>query len=270
MSWIFGVFDPEGVDQDRVGEVAASTMREPPFLTASAAGEVVFGTGLLPGQAPGIAREDGHLLVADARVDALDERDLGSVEGAEAAGVLLANLRGAGPVGLDALAADFALAWFDGASGRLVLTRDATANRPLYWARRTSFVAFASDPRFLLELGACTGELDEDACARALAGVPRDSQLTGLEGLYRTLGGRWLEFAARGALSKGRWFRPERDPVDAAASDEAIQGVGEAIRVAARIEPGSGASACRCREGVIPDRSHGRWPMSVSAPNASR
>ncbi len=62
---------------------------------------------------------------------------------------------------LESLIGDFTLALWDGANQSLLLARDAVGVRPLYLARGSHVVAFATDLRSLLAVDGVSSEIDE-------------------------------------------------------------------------------------------------------------
>jgi asparagine synthetase B (glutamine-hydrolysing) len=205
-----------------------------PHILVSPSGDAVMGAFTASDAVSGVMMDRSRMIALDGRIDAFREADLGSVQGRSGAEAILRIISTAGVRGLDDVAADFSVALFDLRSGCLLLTRDATANRPLFWARKGGMVAFASDPDFLIRLGLSDGGLDGDVCAAALATFRTDPRKTGLNGIGRVLGGRWLSFDRRKATSGGRWFRPELDPTDARVTPNGIQAVRGAIETAVR------------------------------------
>ena len=235
MSWIFGIGDPSGVDEDRVLTIAGTVLvGRRPVLECSVRGDVVVGTYEDEGWSPGLVRDGNHLIVADARVDAVGDADATSVEGEAAAGLIWEHIRRRGIMGLDHIAADFSLACVDEERERVLVTRDATGNRPLYWTSDGDRWAFASSPRFLIPFSKHAGELDTEVCAMFLAGLEYRPDETGIRGIHRVPGGRWLVIPHHGAATEGRWFRPEWDPVDSAINGESTGRVRDAIRTSVR------------------------------------
>ena len=112
--------------------------------------------------------------------------------------------------GRDALArldGMFALAFWDEAPGRLLLARDRIGIKPLYYARLPRGLAFASEPKALLELPDITARLDEDALSDFLSYgyVPFDRCL--FAGIHKLPPAHVLTYdAGNGDLTVSRWW----------------------------------------------------------------
>jgi asparagine synthase (glutamine-hydrolysing) len=93
-----------------------------------------------------------YLLAADLRIDNRAElsRGLGiapgDLVGLSDTELLMQALERWGEGTLDRLVGDFAFAFFDERKRTLMLARDITGQRPLFWHRGTDFFAFASMP----------------------------------------------------------------------------------------------------------------------------
>lgn len=231
MTWLFGVLDPRGIDVARV-ERAAEAMQVKGGLFLEQRSRLVMGIVVTDEREPGFASRGSDLLVADARVDAIGDAPSGSNLPAAAADALLDVLQTEGPIGLDDVAADFALAWWDAGRARLLLGRDATGTRPLYWGRAGPRVAFASDTGFLLALGIANGALEVPTTQRYLAGLDTDPRETGIAGIRRVVGGRWVSVTVDGPVEGGRWFRPERDPPVGLSYGRLVDRVESTVRMA--------------------------------------
>jgi asparagine synthetase B (glutamine-hydrolysing) len=232
VSWIFGYWHPgdtsgeqlvRWIDEALPGAVMHRVARSPLFLGA---GIEHLGTSA------GVVASDGSVTLADARLDAIGDNDLGSISGDQAASFLVDLLTG-DRASLDDLAGDFAAATFDPGMDRLLLTRDACGSRPLYWKRVGEGVAFGSSPRFLLAMTPNAWRLDIPTCAAALAGLELPPSATGVDGVHTVPGGHLIEFTPAG-IRRRRWFRPELDPVADRIDDDAIGTVGVAIRASVR------------------------------------
>ncbi|MDQ3077275.1 MAG: asparagine synthase-related protein [Pseudomonadota bacterium] len=92
------------------------------------------------------------LFVADVRLDnradlirMLGERIEGLTDKADSEVLFLALLNW-GEQALDRIVGDFAFAWFDARTNKLILARDPLGNRPLFYARSGESIRFASMP----------------------------------------------------------------------------------------------------------------------------
>jgi asparagine synthase (glutamine-hydrolysing) len=205
---IFGVLDPAGPDPDRLYSQLDGA--EEAGVRIKCHGPMAIGV-VDQGDERRDAFESGSgLLVADVRVDARKtDGAWHPVRPGEDLDVLEAVLATDGPSGLANLAADFAVARFDKRSGSLLLSRDAFAMRPLFWARQGVRAAFATRPKVLIQLGFTTGELAAEPVANYLALRYYGGKQTAFQGVERVVGGRWVEIRADGTERRGRWFRPE-------------------------------------------------------------
>ena len=66
---------------------------------------------------------------------------------------------------LQCINGDFALALYDGATGKLWVGRDRFGAKPLYYANKPAYFAFASQPRALLTMPGMTAELNRRSVA---------------------------------------------------------------------------------------------------------
>jgi asparagine synthetase B (glutamine-hydrolysing) len=220
MSGLIGLLDGRGVNEDLVrSAAAASGFRGEPILLRVKTG--VMGVFAHPDEEPGLIATSGSVLASDARVDAYlaEHEGLPPADGHRGIALLDAVLRRFGPMGLDDVAADFAIAWWR-EDGTLILARDAFALRPLVWARSEGRLGFASDPGALLEMGVASSDLDPEAIRGWLTSRDSTDERTAFLGVRRVLGGHWVAFHPDGSSAGGRWFRPERirestSPLDA-------------------------------------------------------
>jgi asparagine synthase (glutamine-hydrolysing) len=113
----------------------------------------------------------------------------------------------------------FAVALWDEKRGRLVLARDRFGIKPLYVAELEGSLAFASELRPLLALGAGGGE-DAEALAGYLALGWVSGEATGLAGVRRLLPGRVLVWED-GRARERRYWEPE--PPRAAPLEETLR-----------------------------------------------
>jgi asparagine synthase (glutamine-hydrolysing) len=116
---------------------------------------------------PGILEHDRWTLVADLAVYNQPElraaQELDEDQARGAGGLLLALYRRFGGQGLAMINGDFALALWDSGAQELILARDFTGVRPLYWARRPDGgIAFASEYKALLAVEEIPAEPDLD------------------------------------------------------------------------------------------------------------
>jgi asparagine synthase (glutamine-hydrolysing) len=241
VSGIFGVFDPEGADAGLV-ETAAGAVSYRGEPEVRGWGRLACGAFTREGDAPWYREDDTSVLVADARIDAAIPGMPVATIGGGGLGLLQATLSQLGPTGLEGLAAEYAAVSLDLVSGTLLVVRDHVGARPLFWARRAGRFGFACDPKILIALGLATGQLDRDGIISTLAGGSIEANSTGFAGIARVRCGRFLKIDAAGSISGGRWFRPERVPVERMDLREAAARVRSAVCV---------ATEQRAREGPV-------------------
>jgi asparagine synthetase B (glutamine-hydrolysing) len=230
VSGIFGLLDPTGVDPEelRSGAAAAAYRGD---VQIQAFGSVVFGVYSGKPGGESFVVSPSSMLVADARVDgplpgSVAERLARRLTGDELMGAILDQ---AGPEALDGVASDFALARWDPVERELLLARDAFGMRPLFWAQRGRKMAFAPDPSVLVALGLASGELEFAVIVEAVAGGDPAGEPTAFLGVNRVRGGHWITFHADGRIHRGRWFRPDRVPVEPLSAKAAISLVRESV-----------------------------------------
>lgn len=113
---------------------------------------------------------------------------------------------------LDYLVGEFSFAVWDGRERRLVLARDPTSGRPLYYHYRPGVrFAFASMPKGLLGLPELRPELDEDQIACQLALVPTDRGRLLFRGIERVPPAHWVSVTDKG-LQVSRYWSPAECP----------------------------------------------------------
>ncbi|MDI1253487.1 asparagine synthase-related protein [Thermomonas sp.] len=111
---------------------------------------------------------------------------------------------------------EFALVVWDRQERRLQLVRDGVGQRPLFFAKSTRLLAFASEPESLLGLDGISHACDEDALAYLLASHfhTEDYSKTFYRDVRRVLPGEVLHATATGdvALSRHWHIQPARLP----------------------------------------------------------
>ncbi|MBA3737249.1 MAG: hypothetical protein H0W97_01635 [Actinobacteria bacterium] len=208
MSGIFGLLDPSGPSNRDIERAAAvAGYRGHPVVRV--VGQVALGAFARAGREPSFVDTEASFGVADARVDEAPPRAAAARVVGDDVGKLVDVLESRGAAGLDDVAADFAVAWFDRRRRILLLARDAFGMRPLFLARRGRRVGFASDPQILVAMGLASGDTDRDSLVSHLAGRPPGGWSSAFHGVSRVPGGRWVAFDADGRSWRGRWFRPE-------------------------------------------------------------
>jgi asparagine synthase (glutamine-hydrolysing) len=158
-----------------------------------------------------LLEEDRWLFAADVRLDNREElqRALGvrnrRVADSE---ILFRALISWGEGALDRVIGDFAFALFDARAKRLLLARDPTGQRPLYYAMGKAFVAFASMPSGLAGGRGIGGELNYEALARAISDVPVAGDSSYFSGVRKVRPGHLVTIEEGNARSRDYWHPP--------------------------------------------------------------
>lgn len=159
---------------------------------------------------------DRWLFAADVRLDnreelrralALDRRPLADGE------ILFRALKSWGEAALDRIVGDFAFALFDVKTKTLLLARDPTGQRPLFYATGKEFAAFASMPSGLAGQRGIGAELDHEALARALSDMPAGSDRSYFTNVRKVLPGHAVTIRGGEAQSRDYW-QPPHGPSD--------------------------------------------------------
>lgn len=155
------------------------------------------------------------VLVADIRLDnrAELEREL-AIQKERAsttsdAGILLAALERWGEASLDRIIGDYAFAFWDAPTRRLLLARDPLGQRPLHYYRGSGFLAFASMPKGLHAVPEIPYALDEDRIVATLALLPEWGSGTFFRGIERVEPGH-VATVTEHSFSVRRHWHPSR------------------------------------------------------------
>jgi asparagine synthase (glutamine-hydrolysing) len=128
--------------------------------------------------------------------------------GPAAAGWMLERLLQSGASALGKVDGGFAIAWFDGRSGRLHLIRDRFGIEPLFYAELDQSMLFGSRLRDLRATGALPGGLDGQGLAEFLTYCYVPSATTLDRAVRRVPPGGWLELDPRlGMVRSEPWYR---------------------------------------------------------------
>src|SRR2546428_349134 len=169
---------------------------------------------LVTGQQP-LANEDGSVrLVANGEIyNAGELRDDLRRKGhlfttRTATEVILHAYEDEGPACLERLEGMFAFALWDGRRQRLVLARDRFGEKPLYYARLSRTLLFASEPKALLMHPRVSRELDWTALARYLTYeyVPAPHAI--FRAVRKLPPAHWMAVGVDGAETGGRDWEP--------------------------------------------------------------
>lgn len=197
------------------------------------------------------------LLVADARLDNREElwEALG-IPAAEGRGladpeIILRALERWDEAAVDRLQGDFAFAFWDARRRRLLLARDFMGQRPLHYARRDGFFAFASMPKGLHALPEIPPAPDREAVASFLALIPEDGSETFFRGIEKVRSGEIVAIT-RDGLNATRWWRPSLEPLNLGSHDDYAEALREHFdrAVAARLRGADSAVAAHLSGGL--------------------
>jgi len=164
---------------------------------------------------PLVAAAGKAVLVADLRLDNRD--DLISALGILPerarelcdAAILLAGLERWGEGCLDRIVGDFAFAWWDSDQRRLLLARDPLGQRPLYYHRGPSSIAFATMAKGLHALADIPRSPDEERIAEFLVLLPEQGSHSFFVGIERVEPGHVVSITT-GATAARRYWEPVR------------------------------------------------------------
>jgi asparagine synthase (glutamine-hydrolysing) len=155
-----------------------------------------------------LSHADRWLLAADVRLDnrnelkrtlALNDRQVSDSE------ILLHALIAWGEGTLDRIVGDFAFGLLDSQAGTLLLARDPTGQRPLYYAAGKGFAAFASMPNGLLGTSGVGTELNREALARALSNMPTVIGSSYLKDVQKVGPGQLVLLSNGGSQTRDYW-----------------------------------------------------------------
>jgi asparagine synthase (glutamine-hydrolysing) len=158
-----------------------------------------------------LLKEDRWLFAADVRLDNREEiqRALGvrnrRVADSE---ILFRALIFWGEGALDRVIGDFAFALFDAKAKSVLLARDPTGQRPLYYATGESFAAFASMPSGLAGRRGISGQLNREALARALSDMPVAADSSYFESVRKVRPGHLVTIEEGSARPLDYWRPP--------------------------------------------------------------
>jgi asparagine synthase (glutamine-hydrolysing) len=208
------------------------------------------------------------LLVADLRIDnrpelaealGLPQPQAGKLSDAA---LLLAGLERWGEAILDRLVGDFAFAWFDERSSRLTLARDPLGQRPLFWHRGKSLVAFASMPQGLHALADISTAPNLDLAARFAALLPQVGPSSFHEHIRRVEPGHVVTVTPAGETSR-RYWTPRPRALRLSTFGDYV----EAYR--AQLDQAV-ASRLRGADGLVATHLSGGWDSSAVTATAAR
>jgi asparagine synthase (glutamine-hydrolysing) len=162
----------------------------------------------------GRVQADRWLIVADTRLDNRAEllARLGPTYNAalDDPSILLAAWIEWGAAGLDFIVGEYAFAIFDARTRTLVLARDSSSERPLFYSAHDGWVAFASMPSGLRALGTHAPSL---GCLASLLGsAPQDGEDSLFAGIKRVRPGELVEINGASHGRVRHWQPHTHDP----------------------------------------------------------
>lgn len=178
------------------------------------------------------AAPSAPVLVADARIDNRAEllAQLGLRESTpvdDSALVALAQQRWGADL-VDHLLGDFAIAWWDAGQEALVLVRDPTGQRPLYYHVGDGFVVVASMPQGLFALDGVRPAINSEALTRFVADVPSDGAGSFFRDVARVPPAHVVRITRGGVSARRYWSMPARE-VRYARDDDYVQAFREQL-----------------------------------------
>jgi len=199
---------------------------------------------------------DGHLLVADLRVDNRDElaRSLGLAAELRAAAdselLLRAWLRW-GKSCLDRIVGDYAFALYEVGARKLTLVRDCMGQRPLFFSQQGERVDFASMPGGLLTLPQLRQGLNFRALALTVADLPREDDSTYFQDVQKVLPGQIVSFSPLGRRALDFW-QPSLDELRLKGLEDYIEAYRDVLdeAVGSRLRRLSGPIAAHLSSGL--------------------
>ena len=155
-----------------------------------------------------------YVLAADVRLDNRAELaahlgvDSVAAAGLSDAALLLQLLERREEGALNLINGDFAFALWDGERRRLLLARDPTGQRPLYYHQAAGFFAFASMPKGLHALPDVPRLFDERRITEFIALVPEMGRVSHYRAIDQVPPGHFLT-VENGRATSTRYWRPE-------------------------------------------------------------
>ena len=155
------------------------------------------------------------LFVADARIDNREdlERALGLRPQLGDSEILFEALIRWDVSALDRVVGDFAFALFDAKERTLLLARDPTGQRPLFYASGKDFAAFASMASGLAGGRGIGTDLNREAIARALSDIPPEPGSSYFQSIRKVQPGSWVRIE-RFAATTANYWNPSHAPCD--------------------------------------------------------
>ena len=153
----------------------------------------------------------GDLLVADLRIDNREElraklgRSRAAVAALSDADILMLAVERWGGNAVDHLVGDYAFALHDAKTRRLILARDPSGQRPLFYHRGAGFLAFATTPGGIHATGLLAPAIDAEGVARYLSDLAYASDGTFFAGVRSVKPGETLFFSNGEIVGRSVW-----------------------------------------------------------------
>jgi asparagine synthase (glutamine-hydrolysing) len=185
-------------------------------------------------------------LVADVRLDNRAELavalglSLADIASRCDADLLFASLEQWGEAAIERLVGDFAFAWWDGRTERLLLARDFAGQRPLVYHCGKGFFAFASMPKGLHAQAEIPCWPDEQAVAEFVALIPQTGGGAYYKDIARVEPGHFVSVTREG-VSNHRYWQPRETA--AARGGEYAEGLRHHLDEATRCRLRGGSEA---------------------------
>ena len=217
-------------------------------------------TPLLPEDRRGppiLSNGKGDLLCADVRLD--DRNALGAAIGLRTGelatlsdpALILRAFERWGPDAIARLYGDFALAFWDAAKRHLILARDCSAQKPLFFHRSDKNLAWASMPSGLQALPDVPAEADVSKLASFLRLAPELDDGSFFKGISKVEPGHYLTFTASG-MRKEKYWTPSAAPLLFKRDEEYVEALRERIdaAVASRLRGADGKAGAHLSSGL--------------------
>ena len=173
---------------------------------------------------PVVTRDGALMLIGSGRID--HREALIAALGLESqriwtdAALMMAGFEQWGEAVADRLRGDFSFAVWDRENRRLILARDCFGTVPLFYHQGDGFVAFATNPTALLELGVVPRDLNPAMLGEYLTGFSVDATASAYRAIRRVPRAAHMIFEPTGTKTTTYW-RPHRSEPLRLADDQA-------------------------------------------------
>lgn len=129
----------------------------------------------------------------------------------------------------------FAFAIWDRVERRLFCARDRLGVKPFSYAWNGRRLAFASEQKALVAANVVSGEANPTAIYEYLARGYTSEGRSFHHGVEQLEPGCWLQIDDGGQLTRGRWWTPDRSPIDATSREEWLEQIAQLLDDAVRL-----------------------------------